>query len=67
MLPPVSSQYQQSPIKTGSPKQLLFMTFWGLNDRRSWRVGQNPLLFDADNQRKPAYAAIIDALLHPSP
>ena len=38
------------------------VTFWGLSDRRTWRFGQHPLIFDASNQRKPAYAAIIDAL-----
>jgi GH35 family endo-1,4-beta-xylanase len=43
------------------------VTFWGLNDRRTWRAGQNPLIFDANNQRKPAYVAIVDALLHPNP
>ena len=43
------------------------VTFWGLSDRRTWRFGQNPLIFDANNQRKPAYIAIVDALLHPEP
>jgi GH35 family endo-1,4-beta-xylanase len=43
------------------------VTFWGLNDRRSWRAGQTPLIFDANNQRKPAYVAIVDAMLHPNP
>jgi GH35 family endo-1,4-beta-xylanase len=43
------------------------VTFWGLSDRRTWRFGQNPLIFDANNQRKPAYVAIVDALLHPNP
>ena len=43
------------------------VTFWGLSDRRTWRFGQQPLIFDSDNQRKPAYAAIVSALLHPSP
>ncbi|MGH7139991.1 MAG: endo-1,4-beta-xylanase, partial [Pirellulales bacterium] len=38
------------------------VTFWGLNDRRTWRFGQHPLIFDSNNQRKPAYAAIVDAL-----
>jgi hypothetical protein len=38
------------------------VTFWGLNDRRSWRRGQNPLVFDGDNQPKPALQAIIDAV-----
>lgn len=36
------------------------VTFWGLNDRRSWRRGQHPLLFDGNNQPKPAYAAIVN-------
>lgn len=40
-------------------------TFWGLSDRRTWRFGQHPLIFDSNNQRKPAYAAIVDAALHP--
>jgi GH35 family endo-1,4-beta-xylanase len=43
------------------------VTFWGLSDRRTWRTGQNPLIFDSDNQRKAAYAAIVDALLHSNP
>ncbi len=43
------------------------VTFWGLSDRRSWRAGQSPLIFDANNQRKPAYVAIVDAILHPNP
>lgn len=43
------------------------VTFWGLNDRRSWRAGQSPLILDANSQRKPAYMAIVDALLHPKP
>jgi GH35 family endo-1,4-beta-xylanase len=43
------------------------VTFWGLSDRRTWRFGQHPLIFDSRNQRKPAYAAIVDALLHPDP
>ena len=38
------------------------VTFWGLNDRRSWRRGQNPLVFDGDNQPKPALRAVIDAV-----
>ena len=38
------------------------VTFWGLNDRRSWRRGQSPLVFDGDNQPKPALQAIIDAV-----
>lgn len=36
------------------------VTFWGLNDRRTWRWGQHPLLFDGANNPKPAYVAIVD-------
>jgi len=43
------------------------VTFWGLSDRRTWRFGQHPLIFDSNNQRKLAYVAIVDALLHPNP
>lgn len=43
------------------------VTFWGLSDRRTWRFGQHPLIFDSNNQRKPAYGAIVDLLLHPAP
>ncbi|MFO0852437.1 MAG: endo-1,4-beta-xylanase [Gemmataceae bacterium] len=38
------------------------VTFWGLSDRRTWRYGQHPLLFDAANQPKPAYSAVVDAV-----
>jgi len=38
------------------------VTFWGLNDSRSWRRGQNPLVFDGNNQPKPALQAITDAV-----
>jgi GH35 family endo-1,4-beta-xylanase/enterochelin esterase-like enzyme len=36
------------------------VTFWGLNDGRTWRRGQHPLLLDANNQPKPAYAAVVN-------
>jgi GH35 family endo-1,4-beta-xylanase len=38
------------------------VTFWGLNDLRSWRRGQNPLVFDGENQPKPALQAIVAAV-----
>jgi hypothetical protein len=37
------------------------VTFWGLNDARSWRREQAPLLLDGENQPKPAMAAVLDA------
>ena len=40
------------------------VTFWGLNDRRTWRFGQHPLIFDANNNPKPAYAAIVKEPSH---
>lgn len=43
------------------------VTFWGLSDRRTWRFGQSPLIFDTNNLRKPAYIAIVEALKHPKP
>jgi endo-1,4-beta-xylanase len=39
------------------------VTFWGLSDTRSWRRGQDALLFDGDLKPKPAYKAVIDASL----
>jgi len=41
-------------------KSISRVTLWGISDRRSWRSGQKPLVFDAQLQPKPAYKAIID-------
>ncbi|MDX1952205.1 MAG: endo-1,4-beta-xylanase [Verrucomicrobiota bacterium] len=35
------------------------VTFWGVNDAVSWRRQGQPLLFDGDNQPKPAFHAVI--------
>ncbi|NMC41098.1 MAG: endo-1,4-beta-xylanase [Bacteroidales bacterium] len=37
------------------------VTFWGLSDTRSWRRGQDALIFDGQLNPKPAYHAIIEA------
>lgn len=37
------------------------VTLWGINDTRSWRRGQDALLFDGDMKPKPAYNAVIEA------
>lgn len=35
------------------------VTFWGISDRRSWRSGQLPLVFDRELQPKPAFEALM--------
>jgi len=37
------------------------ITFWGVNDGVSWRAQGRPLLFDANDQPKPAFDAVIRA------
>ena len=36
------------------------VTFWGANDGVSWRARGRPLLFDENNQPKPAFDAVIN-------
>lgn len=35
------------------------VTFWGVNDAVSWRANGRPLLFNGNNQPKPAFDAVI--------
>ncbi|MBN2012221.1 endo-1,4-beta-xylanase [candidate division KSB1 bacterium] len=37
------------------------VTFWGISDRRSWRWGQDALLFDRELRPKPAFKAVLEA------
>jgi endo-1,4-beta-xylanase len=37
------------------------VTFWGVSDTRSWRRGQDALLFDGQLQPKPAFNGVIEA------
>jgi len=38
------------------------MVLWGINDQHSWISSNNPLLFDTNNQPKPAYYSVQKAL-----
>ncbi|MEU0179445.1 non-reducing end alpha-L-arabinofuranosidase family hydrolase [Streptomyces massasporeus] len=38
------------------------ITVWGIRDSDSWRVGQNPLLFDDNGNKKAAYQATLSSL-----
>ena len=40
-------------------KSVKVITFWGVNDGVSWRAQGHPLLFDAHDQPKPAFDAVI--------
>jgi endo-1,4-beta-xylanase len=40
-------------------KYVKVVTLWGVNDGVSWRAQGRPLLFDADDQPKPAFDAVI--------
>jgi endo-1,4-beta-xylanase len=42
-------------------KSVKVVTFWGVNDAVSWRSRGSPLLFDGNDQPKPAFDAVIRA------
>jgi endo-1,4-beta-xylanase len=44
-------------------KSVKLVTFWGVNDRVSWRAQGRPLLFDGNDQPKPAFDAVIRAAI----
>jgi endo-1,4-beta-xylanase len=42
-------------------KSVKVVTLWGVNDAVSWRANGKPLLFDGNDQPKPAFDAVIRA------
>ena len=48
-------------------KSVKVVTFWGVNDGVSWRARGCPLLFDANDQPKPAFDAVIHAAIGDQP
>jgi len=40
-------------------KSVKVVTFWGVNDAVSWRARGRPLLFDGNDQPKPAFEAVL--------
>jgi len=40
-------------------KSVQVVTFWGANDAVSWRANGKPLLFDGNDQPKPAFDAVL--------
>lgn len=44
----------------GYEEQFIAVHTWGVSDHLSWRQEKNPLLFDTDDQPKPAFWVLID-------
>ncbi|WP_213455511.1 endo-1,4-beta-xylanase [Rhizomonospora bruguierae] len=52
--------FYQDAFNAFRAHDLFSVTVWGLNDARSWRSSQAPLIFDGQLQAKPAYYGIAD-------
>ncbi|WP_344125942.1 endo-1,4-beta-xylanase [Luedemannella flava] len=52
--------FYRDAFKVFREHELFSATVWGINDTRSWRAEQAPLLFDGQLQAKPAYYGVAD-------
>lgn len=67
--PPTKEQFQQQADAYAKFFQIFQkhkdvidrVTLWGIQDARSWRQGQAPLLFDGELRAKPAFEAVLNA------
>jgi endo-1,4-beta-xylanase len=57
----LATQYANLFMVFRKHKSVKVVTLWGVNDGVSWRANGKPLLFDNDDQPKPAFEAVIRA------
>jgi endo-1,4-beta-xylanase len=57
-----TTQYSNTVKDCMNVSRCAGITTWGIRDSDSWRSGDNPLLFDASGNKKPAYDAVLSAL-----
>jgi endo-1,4-beta-xylanase len=57
-----TSQYATTVQDCMNVPRCAGITTWGIRDSDSWRSSDNPLLFDASGNKKPAYNAVLNAL-----
>ena len=56
------AEYVQTIKACVDIKNCVGVTVWGVRDPDSWRASNNPLLFNAQYQTKPAYSALVATL-----
>ncbi|KAL5317161.1 hypothetical protein ACEPPN_014256 [Leptodophora sp. 'Broadleaf-Isolate-01'] len=56
------AEYVQTIKACVDIKNCVGATVWGVRDPDSWRASNNPLLFNAQYQTKPAYSALVATL-----
>jgi len=58
--PQVEAYRQVMKVVLAHREAFSHVIFYGLDDKRSWRSGQKPTLFDAEGQTKPAWQAVME-------